>query len=144
MRRRTMPLVGQRVPDDGGCSLVASLDNVRNLSTVLKAIHFRDHATCFATKNGIKVTVENAKCVQANAFIQVGRGTAPSRCRGYAAPSSMNPEALAGVIYAGKQQRVCLAFLFVSLGYKSFPPCFTEIMVKTNNVQDLLRVQALL
>ena len=51
--------------------LVASLDNVRNLSTVLKAIHFREHATCFATKNGIKVTVENAKCVQANAFIQV-------------------------------------------------------------------------
>ncbi|XP_036164501.1 cell cycle checkpoint protein RAD1 isoform X2 [Myotis myotis] len=67
-----MPLVSQRVPDDGGCSLVASLDNVRNLSTVLKAIHFRDHATCFATKNGIKVTVENAKCVQANAFIQAG------------------------------------------------------------------------
>ncbi|KAB0355066.1 hypothetical protein FD755_022525, partial [Muntiacus reevesi] len=29
-----------------------------------------EHATCFATKNGIKVTVENAKCVQANAFIQ--------------------------------------------------------------------------
>ncbi|XP_054571306.1 cell cycle checkpoint protein RAD1 isoform X2 [Eptesicus fuscus] len=55
--RRTMPLVNQRVPDESGYSLVASLDNVRNLSTVLKAIHFRDHATCFATKNGIKAGI---------------------------------------------------------------------------------------
>lgn len=69
--RWTMPLVNQQAPDESDYSLVACLDNVRNLSTVLKAIHFREHATCFATKNGIKVTVENAKCVQANAFIQV-------------------------------------------------------------------------
>lgn len=73
-RAGTMPLVPQRVPEPSDCGLVASLDNVRNLSTVLKAIHFREHATCFATKNGIKVTVENAKCVQANAFIQVCKG----------------------------------------------------------------------
>lgn len=67
----TMPLLTQQIQDeDDQYSLVASLDNVRNLSTILKAIHFREHATCFATKNGIKVTVENAKCVQANAFIQ--------------------------------------------------------------------------
>ncbi|EPY73155.1 cell cycle checkpoint protein RAD1-like protein [Camelus ferus] len=65
-----MPLLTQPIPDESDYSLVASLDNVRNLSTILKAIHFREHATCFATKNGIKVTVENAKCVQANAFIQ--------------------------------------------------------------------------
>uniref|UniRef100_A0A2K6BM12 Cell cycle checkpoint protein RAD1 n=1 Tax=Macaca nemestrina TaxID=9545 RepID=A0A2K6BM12_MACNE len=56
-----MPLLTQQIQDeDDQDSLVASLDNVRNLSTILK------HATCFATKNGIKVTVENAKCVQAN------------------------------------------------------------------------------
>ena len=67
----TLPLLTQRITDENDYCLVASLDNVRNLSTVLKAIHFREHATCFATKNGIKVTVENAKCVQANAFIQV-------------------------------------------------------------------------
>ncbi|XP_063475988.1 cell cycle checkpoint protein RAD1 isoform X2 [Symphalangus syndactylus] len=68
-----MPLLTQQIQDeDDQYSLVASLDNVRNLSTILKAIHFREHATCFATKNGIKVTVENAKCVQANAFIQAG------------------------------------------------------------------------
>uniref|UniRef100_A0A2K6UZL3 RAD1 checkpoint DNA exonuclease n=1 Tax=Saimiri boliviensis boliviensis TaxID=39432 RepID=A0A2K6UZL3_SAIBB len=59
-----MPLLTQQIQDeDDQYSLVASLDNVRNLSTILKAIHFREHATCFATKNGIKVTVENAKCV---------------------------------------------------------------------------------
>ena len=29
-------------------------------------------ATCFVSSNGIKVTVEDAKCVQANAFVQRG------------------------------------------------------------------------
>ncbi|KAI2537171.1 RAD1 isoform 6 [Pan troglodytes] len=75
-----MPLLTQQIQDeDDQYSLVASLDNVRNLSTILKAIHFREHATCFATKNGIKVTVENAKCVQANAFIQ-GHGMVAHTC----------------------------------------------------------------
>uniref|UniRef100_A0A8C5LU81 Cell cycle checkpoint protein RAD1 n=1 Tax=Leptobrachium leishanense TaxID=445787 RepID=A0A8C5LU81_9ANUR len=49
-----------------------TLDNVRNLSNILKAIHFKDHAACFTTKNGLKFTVENSKCLQANAFIQAG------------------------------------------------------------------------
>jgi hypothetical protein len=31
---------------------------------------FLKSATCFVSSNGIKVTVEDAKCVQANAFIQ--------------------------------------------------------------------------
>uniref|UniRef100_A0A8B9NFD8 Uncharacterized protein n=1 Tax=Accipiter nisus TaxID=211598 RepID=A0A8B9NFD8_9AVES len=52
--------------------LSASLDNARHLSSLLRAVHFQDHATCFATVNGLKVTVEDAKCIQANAFIQVG------------------------------------------------------------------------
>ncbi|XP_005386246.1 PREDICTED: cell cycle checkpoint protein RAD1 isoform X2 [Chinchilla lanigera] len=68
-----MPLLTQRIQDESDqYCLVASLDNVRNFSTILKAIHFQDHATCFVTKNGVKVTVENAKCVQANAFIKAG------------------------------------------------------------------------
>ena len=29
-------------------------------------------ATCFFSSNGLKVTVENSKCIQANAFIQTG------------------------------------------------------------------------
>lgn len=52
--------------------LSASLDNARHLSSLLRAVHFQDHATCFATANGLRVTVEDAKCIQANAFIQVG------------------------------------------------------------------------
>ncbi|GCC45335.1 hypothetical protein chiPu_0029239, partial [Chiloscyllium punctatum] len=51
--------------------LVATLDNVRHLSNLLKAVHFRDQATVFASANGIRVTVEAAKSVQGNAFIQV-------------------------------------------------------------------------
>lgn len=31
---------------------------------------FLQVATCFVSTNGLKVTVEQAKCVQANAFIQ--------------------------------------------------------------------------
>ncbi|XP_012373311.1 cell cycle checkpoint protein RAD1-like [Octodon degus] len=54
---------------DQNC-FVATLDNSRSFSTILKAIHFLDHATRFTTKHGLKVTVENVPCVQANAFIQ--------------------------------------------------------------------------
>lgn len=70
-RIKAMPLSTQVETEEEQYVLVASLDNVRNLSNILKAIHFRDHASCFATTNGLKVTVENAKCLQANAFIQV-------------------------------------------------------------------------
>lgn len=52
--------------------LVAKLDNARNLSNILKGVHFKETATCFFSSNGLKVTVENAKCIQANAFIQSG------------------------------------------------------------------------
>ncbi|KFQ35395.1 Cell cycle checkpoint protein RAD1 [Mesitornis unicolor] len=48
--------------------LTASLDNARHLSNLLKAVHFQDHATCFATANGLRVTVEDAKCIQAKIF----------------------------------------------------------------------------
>ncbi|RDD42886.1 Cell cycle checkpoint protein RAD1 [Trichoplax sp. H2] len=51
-------------------TLVAKLDNVKNITSLLKAIHFNELATCFLSSNGIKVTVEEAHCVQANAFIQ--------------------------------------------------------------------------
>uniref|UniRef100_A0A8B9RUE0 Uncharacterized protein n=1 Tax=Accipiter nisus TaxID=211598 RepID=A0A8B9RUE0_9AVES len=43
--------------------LVASLDNARHLSSLLRAIHFQDHATYFATANGLRVAVEDAKCI---------------------------------------------------------------------------------
>ncbi|CAL1271164.1 unnamed protein product [Larinioides sclopetarius] len=50
--------------------LEASIDNTRNLALLLKAIHFRDIATICATSDGLKVTVEDTKSVQANAYIQ--------------------------------------------------------------------------
>lgn len=66
-----MPLSTQSQPDNEQYVLVASLDNARNLSNILKAITFKDHAIFSATPNGLKVTVEDSKCLQANAFIQV-------------------------------------------------------------------------
>ncbi|XP_028658313.1 cell cycle checkpoint protein RAD1 [Erpetoichthys calabaricus] len=65
-----MPLSSQAEAGDEQYVLIASLDNVRNISNILKAIQFKDHATFLATSNGIKVTVEDSKCLQANAFIQ--------------------------------------------------------------------------
>lgn len=67
-----MPLSTQSQPGNDDYVLVATLDNVRNLSNILKAISFKDHAIFNATQNGLKVTVEESKCLQANAFIQVG------------------------------------------------------------------------
>lgn len=66
-----MPLSTQSQDDEEHYVLVASLDNARNLSNILKAITFKDHAVFTATPNGLKVTVEDSKCLQANAFIQV-------------------------------------------------------------------------
>ncbi|TRY90202.1 hypothetical protein DNTS_013044 [Danionella cerebrum] len=65
-----MPLSTQSQTDADQYILIASLDNARNLSNILKAISFKDHAIFNATQNGLKVTVEDSKCLQANAFIQ--------------------------------------------------------------------------
>ncbi|XP_056146648.1 cell cycle checkpoint protein RAD1 [Lampris incognitus] len=65
-----MPLSTKRQADDDQYIFVASLDNARNLSNILKAITFKDHAIFRATSNGLTVTVEDTKCLQANAFIQ--------------------------------------------------------------------------
>ena len=63
-----MVLLSQSQVEDH--ALCAHMSNARNLSLMLKAVHFKDIATLCATKNGVKVTVEDAKCIQANAFIQ--------------------------------------------------------------------------
>ncbi len=84
-----MALVSQPSQDDDDCLLVARMDNSRVLASILKAINFREvatthpacinqpfmhhllqKATCFISSNGLKLTVEQAKCVQASAFIQ--------------------------------------------------------------------------
>ncbi|XP_054724399.1 cell cycle checkpoint protein RAD1-like [Uloborus diversus] len=56
--------------DESQYVLEASVDNTRNLSLLLKAIHFRDVATVCATSDGLKVTVEDTKSVQGNVYIQ--------------------------------------------------------------------------
>ncbi|XP_061554989.1 cell cycle checkpoint protein RAD1 isoform X2 [Phyllopteryx taeniolatus] len=65
-----MPLLTESQGNNEQYVLVACLDNAHNLSNILKAIAFKDHALVTATPNGLKVTVENSKCLQANAFIQ--------------------------------------------------------------------------
>ncbi|XP_041377028.1 cell cycle checkpoint protein RAD1-like [Gigantopelta aegis] len=65
-----MALSTQQSDDDSHYVLVAKLDNARNISSILKAINFKENATVFASPMGLKVTVEDSKCVQANAFIQ--------------------------------------------------------------------------
>ena len=55
---------------DETCVLIAKLDNVRTVSNILKAVNFKETAIVFISDNGLKVTVEDSKCVQANAFLQ--------------------------------------------------------------------------
>jgi cell cycle checkpoint protein len=63
-------LVGPCAEGDGQYALVARLDNVKLFSQLLKSIHFRDMSTWSVSANGIKVTVEDAKSVQTNAYIK--------------------------------------------------------------------------
>ncbi|XP_013416653.1 cell cycle checkpoint protein RAD1 [Lingula anatina] len=65
-----MALLTQQAEEDEHYILVAKMDNARTMSNILKAIHFKETATVFASERGLKVTVEDAKCVQANAFLQ--------------------------------------------------------------------------
>jgi len=55
---------------DSHFALLARLENVKILAQLLKSIHFRERSTWYISQNGIKVTVEDAKCVQTNAFIK--------------------------------------------------------------------------
>eukprot|EP00795_Rhopilema_esculentum_P015240 gene15240-6447_t len=49
---------------------VARMDNARNLTNVLKAINFKDVANVFLSEDGLKITVEDSKYIQASAFVQ--------------------------------------------------------------------------
>ncbi|XP_076224856.1 cell cycle checkpoint protein RAD1 isoform X1 [Nomia melanderi] len=56
-------------PDVEGHKLVAKLGNLKTIVQLLKAINFKESATCFGTENGLKLTVEDVKCMQASAYI---------------------------------------------------------------------------
>jgi len=55
---------------DAQYALVARIDGVKIFSQLLKSIAFHNRSTWFISVNGIKVTVEDAKSVQTNAFIK--------------------------------------------------------------------------
>ncbi|KAA0188539.1 Cell cycle checkpoint protein RAD1 [Fasciolopsis buskii] len=56
-------------PHPSGVLIHLAMDNAKTIINVLKAVQFRDLATVFATSNGLKITVEDAKCIQGNAFL---------------------------------------------------------------------------
>ncbi|XP_032664066.1 cell cycle checkpoint protein RAD1 isoform X2 [Odontomachus brunneus] len=45
------------------------LTNLKTVIHLLKAINFKETATCVGNQQGLKITVEDAKCMQANAYI---------------------------------------------------------------------------
>ncbi|XP_033210813.1 cell cycle checkpoint protein RAD1 [Belonocnema kinseyi] len=51
--------------------LVAKLGNLKTVVHLLKAVNFKEIATCSACENGLKVTVEDAKCMQATAYLPI-------------------------------------------------------------------------
>lgn len=55
---------------DNRYAFVGRLDKVKIVAQLLKSINFRESSTWTISQNGLKVTVEDAKCVQANAFVK--------------------------------------------------------------------------
>ncbi|KAK0080759.1 hypothetical protein PV325_013369 [Microctonus aethiopoides] len=45
--------------------------NLLSIVQLLRSINFKECATCFCSENGLKVTVEDSKCLQANAYIPI-------------------------------------------------------------------------
>ncbi|XP_017790528.1 PREDICTED: cell cycle checkpoint protein RAD1-like [Habropoda laboriosa] len=56
-------------PEQDNYYLVAKVGNPKTIVQLLKAINFKESATCFGTENGLKLTVEDAKCMQASTYI---------------------------------------------------------------------------
>jgi cell cycle checkpoint protein len=51
------------------CALRGKLENVKVLSSLFKCVQFKDSANFFASPRGLKLLVEDSKCVQLAAFI---------------------------------------------------------------------------
>ncbi|GAB6030047.1 ssDNA endodeoxyribonuclease [Chamberlinius hualienensis] len=68
-----MPLTSQQSTGNDDLTdheFEAVIGNVKTIIQLLKAIHLNEIANISINANGIKVTVEEAKCVQANSFLQ--------------------------------------------------------------------------
>ncbi|XP_016838743.1 cell cycle checkpoint protein RAD1 [Nasonia vitripennis] len=48
---------------------VAKLANLKTVIQLLRSVNFKDSATCYGSQNGLKLTVEEAKCMQASAYL---------------------------------------------------------------------------
>lgn len=55
--------------NDQQFAFLARMENIKVLSLLLKAISFKDRANIFISETGLKVSVEDCKCAQMNAFI---------------------------------------------------------------------------
>ncbi|XP_058805989.1 cell cycle checkpoint protein RAD1 [Phymastichus coffea] len=51
---------------------VGRLTNLKTVIQLLKAVNYRETATCSGSENGLKITVEDAKCMQASAYLPAG------------------------------------------------------------------------
>lgn len=58
-------------PSIDNYKLVAKLGNLKTVVQLLRSINHRENATCFCTDNGLKITVEDSKCIQASAYIPI-------------------------------------------------------------------------
>lgn len=54
------------------CRVFLYVLSCRHSIIITNICYSQQSATCFVSSNGLKVTVEDAKCVQANAFVQSG------------------------------------------------------------------------
>ncbi|KAL1916305.1 uncharacterized protein VTP21DRAFT_5922 [Calcarisporiella thermophila] len=50
--------------------LFAKLKNVKSLANLLRAVHFKERATCIISRRGLQFVVEDSRCVQARAYLQ--------------------------------------------------------------------------
>lgn len=57
------------ISDEPVYLMSASVDDIRDISSVLNAINFKETAIMFFTEDGMKVSIDDAKCVQGSAFI---------------------------------------------------------------------------
>jgi len=62
--------VSQKTTGEQNHVLMVRMDNAKVILPVLKAVNFKENALFFCSKNGIKVTTEDMKSIQLNAFIE--------------------------------------------------------------------------
>ena len=58
------------------------MDNAKVISTILKSINYKENALFCCTRDGLKVTVEDMKSIQLNAFFDpaIFQVSYPARC----------------------------------------------------------------